>query len=378
MDLIKRRSAETPAAVSSPVAPQEAATTNFTLVFSRVLPLLRIYTAWLCFYGSQLVEFRAHLEPQFGTMCATLANTSSLLFDLIGSEPQLGSPVSWRFPEDEVTIGINCLNGPGLHDGCQLYYDAFTHKPKPRREDIPPTDHTADDITFTRAFDVLLCALQLAAPESRFPLTTSTARKGARELTTFVYLEGGKPVPASTLPAVQYGTPKTAATAPHQTPPAPVVAPSPCESNELSEDREFYGPDLRKAGHRSHHGKPQPVAAPAQVPPATEYPIEKQLFQILNDFMAPPESAPVAKPETPNRNQARPSTYGMDSAAVADAFATAEATPSPAPGSAGMKPIPTLPWNYFYNPAPHVDSAFWNPSAKGAGPGWGFNGANNR
>ncbi|AEO68944.1 uncharacterized protein THITE_2118812 [Thermothielavioides terrestris NRRL 8126] len=374
-DLIKLRSAETPAATSS-AAPEAETATKFTPVFNRVLPLLRVYMAWLCFYGSQLVDFKAHLEPQFGAMCAMLGSTLSLLFDLLGSEPQLGTPVSWRFPEDEMTLGINCLNGPDLHNGCQLHYDAFTRQPKPRIDDIPSADHTADDVMFTRCFDVLLCALDLSAPESRFPFTTSSVKKGTRELTAFVYLEGGKPDPAQTFPGARPLTSTTAPAANEQNSQGPAVAPSPCESNELSEDRKFYGPDLRKAGNgtRQSFGEARPAVAPIQAPLATEYPIEKQLFQILNDFMAPPESAPAAKSETPARSHARTNSYGLGSAAMAEAFA-AGATASPAPGSAGTKPIPTLPWNYFYTPAPPVDSALRTPSTSANGAGWGTNGA---
>ncbi|KAK4239979.1 hypothetical protein C8A03DRAFT_42441 [Achaetomium macrosporum] len=362
-DLIKRESAEVPAAGPGAAAQAETTMTKFTPAFNRVLPLLRIYMPWLCSYGSQLVEFQAHLEPHFGTMCTTLSNTLTLLFELLASKPQFGNPVPWRFPEDEMTLGIQCLNGPELHNGCQLYYDAFTLKPKPR----------PDDVTFTRALDVLLCALDVSAPESKFPFTTSTTTKGSRELTNFVYLEGGKPNPTPSVPAIQRPSPTTVPAATEQKPQRPVVAPSPCESNELSEDREFYGPDLRRAGKGTCNGRGRAATGSTQVAPASEYPIEKQLFQILNDFMAPPESARAAKLETPGRSHARTDSYGMGSAIVAEAFASGDST-SPAPGSAGMKPIPTLPWDYFYTPAP-VDPALQKSSTSGTGSGWGANGA---
>ncbi|KAL2270391.1 hypothetical protein VTJ83DRAFT_2575 [Remersonia thermophila] len=392
-DLIKRRSAETPTGTDKSSAQGDTAT-SFTPAFSRALPLLRIYMAWLCSYAATLMTFRPHLEPQFGAMSATLSATLSLLFELLGSEPPLGTPVSWRFPEDEMTLSIECLNGPNMSDGCQLSYDAFTRKPKPRREDVPTAnDATENDINFTRALDIILCALDISDAKSVFPFTTTTVTKGSRELTRFVYLENGKPAAAQPEPA----QPQPAQRAPAEQPPAaapvpaavervvkpPMPAPSPCESNELSEDNEFYGPNLRRgsrAGARNGTGPSQPLAvtvqqppvaaaAPTQAVPTAEFPIEKQLFNILNDFINPPEAALVPEPKTPMRHPSHASPYGMDSSGVAQAFRTSTSM-SPAPGSDGAKAFPGLPWNYFYNPEP-VGSALRNPSIGGPQPGWG-------
>ena len=307
-------------------------------------------------------------------MCTTLGNTLTLLFKMMGGDQQLGNPVSWCFPEDEMTLGITCLNGPDLPAGCQLSHDAFTLKPKPRREEVSGANGTDDDVSFTRALDVLLCALDLSAPESKFPLTTSSTKEGAGELTTFVYLEGGKPEPAPRQQEPQQPAPTAAPPVVQPAFQTPVVAPSPCESNELSEDQEFYGPELRNATHHgARNGRAPAAVGRPQVAPVSEFPIDKQIFNILNDFINPPESAPAPKPETPSRPSARVSPYGMDSAAVAGAFG-AGPSGSPAPGSAGAKAFPTLPWEYFYTPAP-VDSTLRNSGVAATGAGWGANGS---
>ncbi|KAL1838011.1 hypothetical protein VTJ49DRAFT_3134 [Mycothermus thermophilus] len=397
-ELIKRRSAETPAGADKSSAQGETGT-NFTAAFNRALPLLRIYMAWLCSYATTLMTFRPHLEPQFGTMAATLSATLSLLFELLGSEPPLGTPVSWRFPEDEMTLSIECLNGPNMSDGCQLSYDAFTRKPKPRREDVPTAkDVTEDDVNFTRALDVILCALDIADPKSAFPFTMTTVTKGSRELTRFVYLENGKLAPAQPEPAQpELVQPAPTQLAPADQPPAPVPAPaaaervvkppvpapSPCESNELSEDNEFYGPNLRRGSRTGIRNGSRPVqppavavqppvattaAAPTQAVPVAEFPIDKQLFNILNDFINPPEATFAPEPKTPIRPPSHASPYGMDSTGVAQAFGVSTSM-SPAPGSEGQKAFPGLPWNYFYNPEP-VGSALRNPSSGAPRPGW--------
>ncbi|KAK4106099.1 hypothetical protein N658DRAFT_415652 [Parathielavia hyrcaniae] len=375
--IINRSSAEAPVAASGSSSGSKFVT-KFTVAFNRVLPLLRVYMTWLCFYSSELVLFRPHLEPQFGAMCKTLGNALTMLFELLATDQQLGNTVSWRFPEDEITLGIKCLNGPELHDGCQLHYDAFTRQPKPRREDVSGSaQDTEDDVTFTRAMDSLLCALDLSAAESKFPLTNSTTTKGSQELTTFEYLEGGKPELAANPPQVQHSTPTPVPAVTEQTPQRPVVAPSPGESNKLSEDKGFYGPGLRHAvanGAGNGIGIAEaPIAAqPTPIATASEFPIDRQMFNILNDFINPPESAPVAKQDNPIRPPASMSPYGMGSPAVAKAFGAGPSS-SPVSGSAGGKAFPTLPWEYFYKPAP-VDSALRNPNANGAGTAWGAGG----
>lgn len=300
-------------------------------------------------------------------MCLTLSNTLTLLLELLGTG-KFGSTVPWRFPEDEMTLGIKCLNGPDLHDGCQLYYDAFTRQPKPRREDIPASGHTADDVTFTRSLDVALCALDLSTPESKFPFTTSTIIKGPREHTAIMYLEGGKPNPTQLLHATQAKatTPSSVPISLEQQPRKIPPTPSLCESNELSEDREFYGSSLGQARRRVRKVQPAPAVAPAQAAPVSEFPIDTQLFRILNDFLVPPESTPRSKPETPTRPLVHPGTTTGEDGATAST--------SPGPGSAGMKAIPTLPWNYFYTPAP-VDSTLQKSSMGGATPGWNVDGS---
>ncbi len=334
--------------------------------------------AWLCSYSADLVEFRPHLEPQFGKMCTALAHTLTLLFALLGSDQQqLGATASWRFLEDEMTLGIKCLNGPGLHDGCQLSYDPITRRPKPRRDDISGATNTDDDVSFTRALDVLLCALDLSAPESKFPLTNSTTMERGGEVTNFVYLEGGKPAPAPApaFPTAQQPAPTAVPSVQPRPPNTPVVAPSPCQSNELSEDREFYGPSLRNPTRKTTHHKVQAPPAPlkpVQAAPISEFPIDRQMFNILNDFINPPESTMAAKPATPARPSPLASPYGMDSAAVAKAFGAGDSN-SPAPGSAGAKKFPTLPWEYFYVPEP-VGPNQRNSDGGMAG-GWGSNGS---
>ncbi|KAK0673886.1 hypothetical protein QBC41DRAFT_103979 [Cercophora samala] len=385
-ELVKRQPVETTPAQES----------KFTPVFTRVLPFLRVYMAWLCFYSTELKQYQEHLEPQFGDMCKMLSMALGLLLEYVATTQEPGKIVQWRFPEDELTLGVNCLNGPELK-GCQLYCDPFTKQPKPRRDESPEGDFSNDDITWTRMLHIALCAFELATSGSPFPLVTATASsKDSDGYATVVYHEGAKhlpqsvqsPQPASSAPTtVAAPTPPAVATPP-QAPAELVTVPSPADSAELSEDQEFYGERLRRssiiAKHSASKRNLQPVVAPPTesklqsvettrasqpVQNSDFLPIENQLYNILNDFLSPPETRSAQKPETPTRLVPEDSTsYGMGSSTANEVFGAASSSPIPNPGSATGKTFPTLPWSYF------LDSGAGGPVTKNNGAGPGSNG----
>lgn len=351
-----------PAATTTKGSDKDA-TSKFTPTFHRALPLLRVYMTWLSFYSSDLVDYQPHLEPHFGEMCKSLGNTLTLLFKLLGSNMDLKKMVPWRFPEDEETLGISCLNGPDLHDGCQLLYDSVKRELKPRAEDVKGVDFSVDDIACTRAFDITFCAVDLAQ-DSKFPLMINSTIKDGQETTTFVFAEGGKPVlasqpaeqPLSSGPAAPAAVPSAVLTSVEQPlAKAPAVPPTLDDSDEFSEDEAFYGSHAQVPA-----GRPAqlPVNQTPQAAPVSDYPLEKQLYNILNDFMSPPdiEGTAVRGGEV---QRAEETSYGMTSATAIDVFGAA-APASPALGSAN-KAIPTLPWNYFYNPSPTGNGAQRSP-----------------
>lgn len=356
---------------------------KYTSTFHGVLPLLRVYMTWLCFSSADLVGYKEHLEPQFGQMCKTLASTLNLLFDLVASDiASVQNRVSWRFPEDEETLGMKCLNGPKLPEGTQLCYDPIHRTPKPRAEEVKNAKFTADDITATRALDVISCALDLAN-QSSFPIVHSKILDGTQEQAKFIYTENGKDqglpqkltsqpepsagaIPTPTVPATVPSVAKTRLKA------VPAVENIANDSDEFSEDQEFYRGSAGESAYTKTCGpmeakdmssKPQTT----QTHNPSEFPLDSQLFRILNDFLVPPETGRAAKS---SETQGQPSaqiggSYGMP-ATNNEVFGSV-APASPNPGSATAKAFPTLPWNYFLNPAP-VDGGV--RSASGPSPGW--------
>ncbi|KAM7213356.1 hypothetical protein V8F06_011253 [Rhypophila decipiens] len=338
---------------------------KYSPTFHRVLPLLRVYMTWLCFSSTDLVGYKDHLEPHFGQMCKMLANALNLLFELVSTDSDIANVqkrATWRLPEDEETLGMKCLNGPGLPEGSQLCYDPIDRTPKPRLEEVKDAKPTADTITLTRALDVILCALELAN-HSPFPIEHSKTLDGSQEQ-KFFYTENAKSrvIPhkltdKSEAPAAPVSTRSvsttTASALQEPLKVAPAIETAANDSEDFSEDQEFYSGSAKK--HRSLAAL-IPSKDPASKPQATnssEFSLDHELFKILNDFLVPPETEPVVKSQEPPANVSieTESSYGMGSTTANEVFGSL-APASPTPGSATARAFPTLPWNYFNIPAP--------------------------
>ncbi|KAK3380030.1 hypothetical protein B0T24DRAFT_590544 [Lasiosphaeria ovina] len=388
VDLAQRRDAETTTNEAGP-SDQRNAPAKFSLPAQRILPLLRVYIAWLLFYGRDLVAYQEHLEPHFGTMCRTLGQTLSHLVELLGGELEAGNRTPWRFEEDKETLGMGCLNGPDLPSGCPLYYDPSKRTPKPRADEIPSQSPNADDLALARGLDIVSRALDLADEKSRFPLAVCKTRKGSHELTTFEYLEGGKPEPVPQAPTVEVertasldrGAPATLPPAPSpklDNPPQKVALASTLSDSEgFSDDEDFYVSRQGNTGAGASAQPPRGEPLTSQAASTSEFSLDSQLYKFLNDLVTQTETNSGAKPTRPMKSTKPPtrlagldeSSYGMGSTTAGEVYGGA-APASPAPGSATAKAIPNLPWEYFYPPESNLRA-----SATGSATGvWGADG----
>jgi len=422
--------------------------------------VFRVYMTWLVYCSKDLTEFRSFLEPQFAEMCQTLAHTLTLLLELLKKhQDDLTKAVAWLFPEDVETIGMQCLNGPELPDGCRLSYNGVTRQPKPRADELKDADLSADNASVHRIFDAVLCGMRLA-DHTPFPIMT------AEGTMIFSYVEGVKPfretaVPAATQTSALAATETPRETAPHVQPAVPAATASLAEraapiqaSVQLQSSAEVAAPGyaaIPQAGQRKRSpvelaalaytsaiipahvqrrsSAEAAVAATAAPPPSTtavnrtstadyeeeaysdddeffpsatakdiepvpvpstgqgpktpfvaaapEFPMETQLFNLLNDFLLPPE--PSVRRVQPSQEE---TSYGMGSRTAAEVFG-ASATTSPAPGSATSKAFPSLPWNYFMDqpnsknsPTVRSPGSGWNSRPGSSGGPMGFPGAN--
>lgn len=334
---------------------------KFTPAFCRMLPLFRVYMTWLCFYASDLNQFREYLEPQFARMCKSLANSLTRLLGLL--REMSATSVTWLFPEDEETNGMDCLNGPALYEGCQLRVDALQRKSKPPADEVPSTKRTVENASYVRVFDSILCGLRLSEHPS-FPIALRGSEK-------FFYVEGTKqptgfpdsstaapeateaapasaPVPAVSMEARSITVPKEPAVSTESPTTAVLVPPGITDSEDFSEDDDFYRP----ARNTSRRGDLQPTVTAVAAPtaPRSEFPLENQLGSILEDFLSPPE-------RTASQNE--PHQGGSQGSRRPSGFPGYDST-SPTPGSAGSKTFPSLPWSYFVPTAP-TDSTLCKP-----------------
>ncbi|KAK0622926.1 hypothetical protein B0T14DRAFT_564337 [Immersiella caudata] len=332
----------------------EESPNKFTPAFYRMLPLFRVYMTWLLYYAKDLNDYRSYLEPHYVNMCKALAHTLSLVLGLLGTMAPKSSTAGWLFPEDEETIGMNCLNGPGIYDGCQLRMDGLEKKPKPPADEVPSANRSTDAAAYLRMFDTVVCGIRLDA-DTLLPIVYSD------ESRVFSYAEGVKgpktvrsPSMVEPQASANTGSAATSSVAPSRIVPIPqepasmvseAVPPAVTDSEDFSDDGEFYQPAVQHS-----HTADRPTAMAPAVAPATtgsEFPIENQLYQILNDFLVPPERS--ASQSTRRQEEA---SYGMGSRTADEVFGTAAASTSPAPGSATSKTFPSLPWNYFVSTAP--------------------------
>ncbi|KAK1756087.1 hypothetical protein QBC47DRAFT_400989 [Echria macrotheca] len=342
--------------------------TKFTAAFHRILPLFRVYMAWLCFYSPELTDFRVFLEPQFGSMCKVLAHTLTLSLEWLKNGPDAEQSVRWLFPEDEETVGIRCLNGPELDDGCRLRYDALKLQPKPRADEVPGADFSPDTAAWIRLFDVALCALRLAG-HSPFPIIFSNG--------SFSYVEQGAthavaPPPAAQVPEIEAVAPAAMGPVPQNVAPLPqpvekTVAQVPvlaeAESEEAySSDEEFFPTKNTKASTAGPH-RPEPAVEPLETASTSEYPVDTMMSKLINEFLTPPElSAGRQKPQ-------QETSYGMGSRTANDIWAP-YTTSSPTPGSATSKAFPSLPWGYFLPADAQGTGARNLPRVQSGGSGW--------
>ena len=183
VDLVQKDTSQTFATETA----EDGSPRKFTAGIYRILPIFRVYMAWLVYCSKDLTEYRSFLEPQFAEMCQTLAHTLTLLLELLKKhQDDLTKAVAWLFPEDVETIGMQCLNGPELADGCRLSYNGVTRQPKPRADELEDVEFSADNASMHRIFDAVLCGMRLA-DHTPFPIMTADGTM------VFSYVEGVKP-----------------------------------------------------------------------------------------------------------------------------------------------------------------------------------------
>lgn len=169
----------------------DANTSQQASIFTEtILPLARIYTAWLFIYRVDIVEYQDHLGPYVFDMYRAVAQSLTMM----AREFKSGLAASpYLLPEDVEALGMKPFDDVQLASSvCRIHHEYGNDNFKPHWEDAGRPKNTPDQETKSRLYDLVNCGFSLALDE-RFPLgITTSVSQDSGEAITISYLEGGK------------------------------------------------------------------------------------------------------------------------------------------------------------------------------------------
>lgn len=164
-------------------------TQKFSAFAENILPLMRIYMAWLYIYRADVVDYQDHLGPYVFDMYRALAQSLSLVAKAFGGEQMSASP--YLLQEDVAALGMKPFADPSLPPVCRIHYLPDVDKFKPHWEDCGLTKGTSDQEMRSRVFELMHVGFSFAFDE-QFPLNIMAPSDGSDEAITISYVEGGK------------------------------------------------------------------------------------------------------------------------------------------------------------------------------------------
>lgn len=180
-------------AQSNTAADQAKAAQKFSAFTENILPLMRIYMAWLYIYRADVVDYQDHLGPYVFDMYRALAQSLSLVAKAFSGEQMTASP--YLLEEDVIALGMKPFADPSLPSVCRIHYLPGENTFKPHWEDCGLTKGTAEQEMRSRVFELMHVGFSFAFDE-RFPLVIIPPAGGSNEAITISYVAGGKsPVP---------------------------------------------------------------------------------------------------------------------------------------------------------------------------------------
>ena len=336
---------------------------GFGSVLMNLLPLLRIYLAWMYSLRADLVEYRIYLEDHITEVYRLLADVLTLLNTFV-APAAITVRSQYLLPEDTETMGLSPLNDQSL--------PLFLHTQLIEGSDVPemgrvrkPTrqvlgrQHEPHTEAVWRIRDIIYCGALLAStPEVPLGLVSQSQNGESVEMWTYTdepktsgfVDEAGidhilckldlRDVNGS-IPG--YGTPQQStpvvATADVQDPGQPAPGPGVL-------DGALDAPPSLEAGQMNSANIK--VFAPVCAPDLSE---DSEMVAMVNNLVDPTEGSRPAS----SRVEAETS-YGMNSSTANEILA--QLASSPAQQSPVPKSIPSLPWNYFYSPTPQGGPTF--------------------
>lgn len=162
---------------------------KFSPFTENILPLMRIYMAWLYIYRAEIVEFQEHLGGHVYDMYRILAQALTTLTKEFQGQQMVASP--YLLPEDVVALGMKPFDNPGTASVCRLHLAFGKDTFKPHWEDTGLPRNEPDVELRARVYDLMNCGFSLSLDDT-FPLAANPPAKGSDGPITISYVEGGK------------------------------------------------------------------------------------------------------------------------------------------------------------------------------------------
>lgn len=327
----------------------------FGPVLMKLIPLTRLYMAWMYSLRADLIEYRMYLEFYITEMYKLLADTLTSLNVLIAPT---ASTVQSRYllSEDTEAIGLKPLNDQDLPLFLQTELVEGTDPPKRHRTRKPYRQtrgrqfkpHTE---AIWRIRDIVCCGALLASSPD-FPLSFVSGIQNGRDTEIWTYVDENTPRSYvdqtgidRILSKLHLGDSKPCLEAD--------TLPQESSSTQAAQEPE----DLSPAAPGVLDSKPEDDSRQIEkgkcADETTRYPVfdsdlsgDREMVDMVDKLLG---SADESQPDS-SRTKTE-TTYGMNSSTANEIFA--QVGSSPAQASPIAKSIPSLPWDYFYSPTPH-------------------------
>ncbi|KAI1822955.1 hypothetical protein F4861DRAFT_355520 [Xylaria intraflava] len=322
----------------------------------KLLPLFRLYLAWIYVTRADLVQYQEYLEPHIKELYGLLADVLTSLNLYIGPTMNTVSS-SYLLPEDTEAQGLRPLSDRKLplflhveeQQGSVPPKRVKTRKPQPN---VFGRRFKQETEAVWRIRDIICCGAFLAG-SAKFPIALTVRNDNSQEVETWVFvdeatnkLSSNEATLSRLLTKLNFGDVKGGS-----------------ENNtkvEISESRTQSIADAHVSAPEnaprpsivlssSASGKGKDSSKPSTTYHDSDLSEDSDMVNMVNRLLDPVDPVDNARPQSSHTQT--DTTYDMHSSTANEIFGQVEAGPfQPSPVS---KAIPSLPWAYFYKPTPH-------------------------
>ncbi|KAG8161528.1 hypothetical protein KVR01_008515 [Diaporthe batatas] len=326
---------------------------KFSPFTENLLPLMRVYMAWLYIYRADIVKFQGHLGGHVFDMYRILAQVLTTILKEFNGQQMEASP--YLLPEDVVALGMKPFDGPNMASACRLHLAFGRDDFKPHWEDTGLPRKEPDAEMRARVYDLMNCGFSLALDDG-FPLAVNPPAEGSDGTVTISYVEGGKG--------------------------SQIAQQEPVRSQPIPADAQAVG-NLGRAhtrapsGSAAVEGSPEPRTIDVEpLETESDLNIDAKMHDMVDDLLEDDNSDLMGTQPGRGPTQPKTSSYGMHSSTAEQVFGGLQ---TPGHNSSAIFGRPT-PWGSFENAGAyeiasggHVPGQINNARSKAVSSPLGFN-----